>query len=70
MKLLLLNPKNCNQIAKELESDWWTVQKHLQILMRENIVKNFNIGRRKLYKLTPKGKKALNELQSTQTRGL
>lgn len=62
LKTLLFKPKNCNQIAEELELDWWTVQKHLQFLMSENLIKSLDFGRRKLYKLTPKGREALKTL--------
>ena len=59
---LILGPKNCNQLAKVLDLDWWTIQKHLKILMTENIVKEIDFGRRKLYKLTCDGEKTLAHL--------
>jgi len=37
---LLYGPKNCNQIAKELKSDWWTIQKHLQRLEKAGLIKS------------------------------
>ena len=58
MEILQSGFKNCNQISKELSSDWWTVQKHLQRLLKAGLVKHANFGRIKFYKITPKGKVA------------
>jgi|YelNatPaOPRAMG01_1025707.scaffolds.fasta_scaffold10405_7 predicted transcriptional regulator len=60
---LLYGPKNCNQIAKELESDWWTIQKHLQRLEKAGLIKSISLGRLRFYKITFKGEKALKLIQ-------
>jgi predicted transcriptional regulator len=62
LKKLLLKPKNCNQIANEIGFEWWTVQKHLQRLMKENLVKNIDFGRIKFYRITRKGENALKKV--------
>ena len=66
LKALIHKPKNCNRIAKEVKLDWWTVQKHLQILMSENAIRNLTVGRRKIYKLTTEGRNALKALQQNK----
>lgn len=55
LQLLQLSPRNCNQIAKSLKSDWWTVQKHLKRLERAGIVRSISFGRIQFYKTTAKG---------------
>jgi predicted transcriptional regulator len=60
---LLYGPKNCNQIAKELKSDWWTIQKHLQRLEKAGLIKSVSLGRLQFYKITPKCELALNNLR-------
>ena len=59
LKALRLAPRNCNQLAQELDSDWWTIQKHLQLLVKGALIKTVNFGRMKFYKITPKGDLAL-----------
>jgi predicted transcriptional regulator len=68
LEMLRLKPKNCNQLSKEVKLEWWTVQKHLEVLMKENLVRRVEFGRRKFYKLTPKGEKALTEISSKSKR--
>jgi predicted ArsR family transcriptional regulator len=46
---------NCNQIAEQLNIDWWTVQKHLQRLEKAELIKNVTLGRIRFYKTTSKG---------------
>jgi predicted transcriptional regulator len=58
LNVLLYKSKNCNQIAQEVELDWWTVQRHLRHLLKENIVENSTFGNSKYYRLTQKGKDA------------
>ncbi len=53
--VLLSGPKNCSQIAKEVGLDWWTVQKHLRCLMKENLVKSSDFGNSRFYRVTPIG---------------
>lgn len=60
---LLSNPKNCNQLTKELGLDWWTVRKHIQFLLKENMVIGLDFGRIKYYKLTAKGEELIREIQ-------
>ncbi|MCW4005967.1 MAG: helix-turn-helix domain-containing protein [Candidatus Bathyarchaeota archaeon] len=55
LKSLVCTPKNCSQIAKDVGLDWWTVQKHLRYLLKENIVKSLSFGNSKFYQLTQKG---------------
>jgi len=63
LKALLFNPKNCSQIAREVKLDWWTVQKHLRVLMKDNIVVSLDFGRIKFYKLTIKGEELISSVQ-------
>lgn len=55
-------PKNCNQLSKETELDWWTVRKHLMVLSKENIIKAVPFGCSKFYKLTPVGEVIMKKL--------
>lgn len=52
-------PKNCNQIANKTGLGWWTVQKHLTCLQRENFVICVIFGRIKFYNQTTQGQEAL-----------
>ncbi len=61
-------PKNCNQIGKEVILDWWTVQKHLRLLMRERLVRAMDFGHIKFYRLTLKGEEALKKPSLLQKR--
>ena len=63
--LLLSGPKNCSQIARDVSLDWWTVQKHLRSLMKENIIKSSAFGNSKFYKLSSMGEEAIRSLQSS-----
>ncbi len=65
LKSLLSSPKNCSQIARELELDWWTVQKHIQVLMKENIIKSSAFGNSKFYRLSSIGEDVMRALQSS-----
>ena len=56
---ILFAPKNCNQLAIESKLEWWTVQKHIQLLMKKNIIESVKFGHITFYKLTLKGKKIL-----------
>jgi predicted transcriptional regulator len=56
---LLAGPKNCSQLSKEVKLDWWTVQKHLRCLMKENIIKSSAFGNSKFYKLSLIGEEAI-----------
>lgn len=67
LRHLILKPKNCNQLANDCELEWWSVQKHLKILLREQFIKSTPFGNIKFYKLTSRGKNALNNmLESTK----
>jgi len=63
--VLLSGPKNCSQIAKEVGLDWWTVQKHLRSLLKENIIKSSAFGNSKFYKLSSIGEEAIRAFQSS-----
>lgn len=54
LKVLRFRLKNRSQIVKELKSDWWTVQKHLQHLMKAGLIKSVSFRRIKFYYITPK----------------
>jgi len=62
LKSLQYRQKNCNQIAKELGLDWWSVQKHLQRLKKVNLMLSLKIGRIEFYKMSSKCKAALEVL--------
>lgn len=51
---------NCNQIASELDLDWWTVAKHLEYLKQSGLIRCMNVGRIRFYKVTPKGESISN----------
>jgi predicted transcriptional regulator len=59
LKALLSEAKNCSQIAKELKLNWRTVNRHLQILTKENMIKISGFGQRDFYKLTSTGEEAI-----------
>jgi predicted transcriptional regulator len=59
LKALLSEAKNRSQIAKELNLNWRTVNRHLQILAEENMVKRSGFGQRTFYKLTPTGEEVI-----------
>lgn len=63
LKALLSGSKNCSQIAKEVRLNWRTVNRHLQILAKENMVKSSGFGQRKFYKLTLTGEKVIRNFQ-------
>lgn len=69
LKALLYSSKNCSQIAREVGLDWWTVQKHLCRLMKENIIKSSDFGNSKFYRLTPKGEDVIKALLSNNKDG-
>jgi predicted transcriptional regulator len=54
---LLNGSTSCNNIATDLAVNWRTANRHLKILEKESLVKSFNFGERKIYKLTLKGEK-------------
>lgn len=62
LKALISRPKNCNQIRREVKLEWWTVQKHLQILMKANLIKHVDLGNIKFYKLTKNAKEMVDSL--------
>jgi predicted transcriptional regulator len=64
LNTLLSGPKNCNQIARNLESDWWTIKKHLQFLMSAKLVKPVDFGRITFYEITLEGNAALKYVLS------
>jgi len=64
LKALRYSSKNCSQIAREVGLDWWTVQKHLCTLRKENIVKSSDFGNSKFYRLTSKGEDVIKALLS------
>lgn len=59
---LLNGPKNCRQLSREVGLDWWTIQKHLRKLLKENIVKSSDFGNSKFYRLTSKGEDAITAI--------
>ncbi|MBN2261105.1 MAG: winged helix-turn-helix transcriptional regulator [Clostridiales bacterium] len=60
---LIPRPKNCNELAIEAGLGWWTVQNHLKLLKKEELVRNIDFGRIKFYQLTHKGEKALTNTE-------
>ena len=60
LNTLLYSSKNCSQIAKEVGLDWWTVQRHLRLLLKDRIIESSEFGNySKYYRLTQKGKEAI-----------
>jgi predicted transcriptional regulator len=66
LKALLSNSKNCSQIAREVKLNWRTVNRHLQILIKENMVKKLDFGERKYYKMTSKGQEVIRDIIQTK----
>jgi predicted transcriptional regulator len=64
---LLSGPKNCNQLTRELKFDWWTVRKHIQFLLKENMITSLEFGRITYYKLTAKGEELIRDIQKQAT---
>lgn len=62
LEALRFKPKNCNQLSKELKFNWWSIQKHLQILMRAKIIECLEFGYFRFYKLTLKGKQLIEDM--------
>ena len=63
---LFSGPKNCSQIAREVKLDWWTVQKHLRSLLKENLVKSSDFGNSKFYRLSPLGEQVMRALSGNE----
>jgi predicted transcriptional regulator len=59
---IILRPKNCNQIAGELNMDWWTVQKHLVILENNKIIHNNKMGKIKFFSINAIYKHSVTEV--------
>ncbi len=57
---------SCNNIATDLGVNWRTANRHLKILENENLVKSFDFGERKFYKLTLQGEKATKISQNAR----
>ncbi|WNZ29200.1 MAG: winged helix-turn-helix transcriptional regulator [Candidatus Bathyarchaeota archaeon] len=70
MKSLHCQPKNCSQIARDVKLDWWTVQRHLQRLMKDRMVKNSSFGNIKYYRLSHNGKEIIRRLSSDDNKEL
>jgi len=61
LESLLLNAKNCSQISKEIGLNWRTVNRHLNLLIEEGLVRSASVGCRKFYKITPIGEKTVKD---------
>jgi predicted transcriptional regulator len=59
LESLFWSAKNCSQISKEIGLNWRTVNRHLELLVKEGLVKSVSIGCRKFYKLTPRGEESI-----------
>jgi predicted transcriptional regulator len=59
-KVLLQRPQNCYQIAKQVNLEWWTVNKHLTILADKKLIAPSTIGKIKYYKINKKYEKIIN----------
>ena len=70
LKALLSNPVSCTQIARDAKLDWWTVQKHLRVLMKDNIAVSLGFWCMKFYKLTTKGEELISNVQKKLKRVL
>lgn len=65
LQKLLLNSKNCNQLANECGLEWWSVQKHLLILSKEKLINRIKFGHITFYKITVRGQNALKVISET-----
>lgn len=61
---ILLDFKNCAQIAKNLNLNWRTVDRNLKILYDRNYVKSVKIGRREFFKISRKGEIILDSIKN------
>lgn len=64
LKILVSGPMNCNQISKNLKLDWWTIQKHLQVLEDENLIIPITFGRRTFYKINANSNQLLELIEA------
>jgi predicted transcriptional regulator len=62
LKSLLLIQKNCSQIARDVKLDWWTVQRHLRLLLIEDMVESSTFGNSKYYRLSQKSKETIRTI--------
>lgn len=62
LEALRYSPKNCNQIARDVKLDWWTVQRHLRFLLKGHIVESIDFGNSKYYRLTRAGEEAIRAI--------
>lgn len=69
LQSLLIDSKSCNQIARAVKLNWRTVNWHLQVLMKENLVRSISFGQRNFYELTPKGKEAVISFKNKDKKG-
>jgi len=68
LKALLLKPKNCSQIANDVKLDWWTVQRHLRLLLEEQIVENLTFGNSKYYIISQKCEEVISLISSNNKK--
>jgi predicted transcriptional regulator len=54
LESLIFGPKNCSQVAKAVNLQWWTVYRHLQILVSKDLICDLSMGRVKYYKINPR----------------
>lgn len=72
LRVRLLNsisetPKNKLQLAKEFNVDWNTVNNHIEILLRNSLVKETEtIGTTKYYVIAENGRKILSLLEESR----
>lgn len=62
---LHLAPRNCHQMAKEFDVDWWTIRKHLERLTKAGFVIALGFGNTRFYRITPKGESALKAVSNS-----
>jgi predicted transcriptional regulator len=65
LKALGLGSKNCRQIAKIVGLNWNTTHRHLEILLKEDLVRNMQFGQRYFFKLTQKGEDAVKNFKES-----
>jgi predicted transcriptional regulator len=65
LNALLLGTKNCRQTAKAVGLNWHTTNRHLQILLKEGLVKRTGFGQKNFFKVTQRGVDAMKSFQES-----
>ena len=68
LETLLGRRLSCNSIAKTLGLSWWAVQRHLDLLQENELIRPVKFGKRTLYTITPTGLAVLETLKLASSK--